>query len=66
MDPHTLSRILLGLGVASVLASALIWMQCKRHPGDERARCERSALFVGLWAPSLFALAIYVQLLRPS
>lgn len=62
MDAHVMSRIAFILGIGSVLASAALWMQTRRQAGEGQARAERSALFVGLWAPSLFALATYFRL----
>ena len=59
------------LGFLSILASIYIWMRVK-FPSDGisqttadqaviSARAERSAIFVGLWAPSFFALAAFLR-----
>jgi len=59
------------LGFLSILASIYIWLRVKfpsddvsRTTADEAvvsARAERSAIFVGLWAPSFFALAAFLR-----
>ena len=42
------------LGFASVAASIAIWNARK---GDDDAHAERFGIFVGLWAPTFFAIA---------
>jgi hypothetical protein len=42
------------LGFASVGASIAIWNAKK---GDDDAHAERFGIFVGLWAPTFFAIA---------
>jgi hypothetical protein len=42
------------LGLASVGASIAIWNAKK---GDDNAHAERFGIFVGLWAPTFFAIA---------
>lgn len=42
------------LGFASVAASIAIWNLKK---GDDVAHAERFGIFVGLWAPTFFAIA---------
>ncbi|MEX1106483.1 MAG: hypothetical protein WEB78_09810 [Ilumatobacteraceae bacterium] len=42
------------LGFASVAASIAIWNAKK---GDDDAHAERFGIFVGLWAPTFFAIA---------
>jgi hypothetical protein len=42
------------LGLASVGASIAIWNAKK---GDDHAHAERFGIFVGLWAPTFFAIA---------
>ena len=61
MDAHPLSKICFFLGIISVFISLVIWSQAKARPTEDKARAERFALFVGLWAPSLFALASYFK-----
>jgi hypothetical protein len=48
------SDVLNGLGVASILASITIWARAQH---DDAGHGERSAIFVGLWAPAFFVLA---------
>lgn len=59
------------LGFLSIIASIYIWLRV-RFPSDgvsqttaesviSSARAERSAIFVGLWAPSFFALAAFLR-----
>lgn len=48
------SDVLNGLGLASILASITIWTRAQH---DDAGHGERSAIFVGLWAPAFFVLA---------
>jgi hypothetical protein len=48
------SDVLNGLGVASILTSITIWARAQH---DDAGHGERSAIFVGLWAPAFFVLA---------
>ena len=59
------------LGFLSIFASIYIWLRVK-FPSDDMtkstadeavisARAERCAIFVGLWAPSFFALAAFLR-----
>ncbi|MEN9632762.1 MAG: hypothetical protein RL077_1166 [Verrucomicrobiota bacterium] len=59
------------LGFLSIIASIYIWVRVKFPAVDAEtpsvtsvavsARAERSAIFVGLWAPSFFALAGFLR-----
>ena len=59
------------LGFFSIFASIYIWLRVRfpsngvsQTTADEAvvsARAERSAIFVGLWAPSFFALAAFLR-----
>ena len=59
------------LGFLSIIASIYIWVRVKFPLVDAEtpsvisvavsARAERSAIFVGLWAPSFFALASFLR-----
>jgi hypothetical protein len=49
------SDVLQVLGFASIFASIATWRGAKRS-GDA-AHAERFGIFVGLWAPTFFALA---------
>ncbi len=46
--------LMYALGFASVAASIAIWNAKK---GDDVAHAERFGIFVGLWAPTFFAIA---------
>ena len=46
--------LLNALGLASILASITIWTRAQH---DDAGHGERSAIFVGLWAPAFFVLA---------
>ena len=48
------SDVLNGLGLASILASITIWTRAEH---EDAGHGERSAIFVGLWAPAFFVLA---------
>lgn len=48
------SDVLNGLGLASIFASITIWT---RSQHNDAGHGERSAIFVGLWAPAFFVLA---------
>lgn len=45
--------LMYALGLASVGASIAIWNTRK---GDDKANAERFGIFVGLWAPTFFAI----------
>ena len=49
------SDVLQILGFASIFASIAAWRTAKES-GDQ-ARAERFGIFIGLWAPTFFALA---------
>jgi hypothetical protein len=59
------------LGFLSILGSIYIWARVKFPVADGTpdsttsvavaARAERYAIFVGLWAPSFFALAAFLR-----
>lgn len=55
------SKITLVLGFLSILLSIGIWYFTKGETLESVAAAERFGIFVGLWAPSLFALAIYFK-----
>lgn len=55
----SLSTICHIAGYASIAASILIWYLAKGDGSAEAvAHAERFGLFVGLWAPTFFALSI--------
>lgn len=59
MEPHTLMKLYMALGMGSIIVSMLLWPWAKGQPVDEKASAERRALLVGLWASSMLALAIF-------
>ena len=50
----TLSNVCFVMGFASILASILVWVFFKE---PDAAHGERFGIFVGLWAPTFFALS---------
>ena len=59
MEPMLLSKVCIALGLVSIFISLMLWSKSKGKPTEDKARGERFALFVGLWAPSMFTLAAY-------
>ncbi|GAB2962377.1 hypothetical protein GCM10027280_59060 [Micromonospora polyrhachis] len=43
-------------GVVSIGISFLSWAVCRQHQNGEVERADRWGIFVGEWAPTLFAL----------
>jgi hypothetical protein len=62
-NPIFLSSIALVLGFLSVLGSIAIWFMKKGPDPESLAHGERFGIFVGLWAPTFFALAAYLRTL---
>jgi len=56
------SDVLQALGFASIFASIATWRAAK-NSGDA-AHAERFGIFVGLWAPTFFALASEVAIVE--
>ena len=50
----TLSNVCFVMGFASIIASILVWVLYKE---PDAAHSERFGIFVGLWAPTFFALS---------
>jgi len=63
MESHTLMKVCMALGMGSIVVSMFLWPWRKERPVDEKASAERRALFVGLWAPSMLALATFFTLM---
>ena len=42
--------------MGSVALCTVLWMRASSFDQDERGNAERRALFVGLWAPTLWAV----------
>ena len=60
-----LSQVFFVGGFASILGSIGIWYT-KRGDGknyEKNAHAERFGIFVGLWAPTFFTIAIYLLVL---
>ena len=55
----SLSQLCFGAGFASILASITIWFYSKN---PDTAHGERFGIFVGLWAPTFFALSSRLDL----
>jgi len=60
---NILSVICLVLGFVSIFASIAIWFIKKGDSAESKANAERFGIFVGLWVPAFFALAVYFRLL---
>ena len=50
--------------LASIGASILTWSRAKR--GGDTAHAERFGIFIGLWAPTFFALADLIATVEES
>ncbi len=60
---NIISLICLILGFVSIFISVGVWFVKKGNAPEEKANAERFGIFIGLWVPALFALAIYFRLL---
>mgnify|MGYP001127147456 FL=1 len=60
---NTLSIICLVLGFVSIFASIGLWFIKKGDNKETRADAQRISIFVGLWVPAFFALAIYFRII---
>ena len=54
------------LGFLSILGSIAIWYMKKGSNEAASAHAERFGIFVGLWAPTFFALAGYLRTLTAA
>ena len=54
MDEKVVGKVCFYLGFVSIIASIAIWFLSKE---PDTAHGERFGIFVGLWAPTFFALA---------
>ena len=52
------AEIFIGLGLISMVGSIVIWNIKKSKTADERAHAERFGIFIGLWAPTFFLMAV--------
>lgn len=53
----TLSHTCFAAGFLSIIGSIATWAATKGGSGEERAHGERFGIFVGLWAPTFFAIS---------
>ena len=51
------------LGFLSIIGSIVIWYMKKGREEAAHAHAERFGIFVGLWAPTFFALAAFLRTL---
>lgn len=49
------------LSLGSVALCIGLWIRAKTVDQDERGNAERRAVFVGLWAPTLWGIAISLR-----
>ena len=54
------------LGFLSILGSIGIWYMKKGNNEAASAHAERFGIFVGLWAPTFFALAAFLRTLTAA
>ena len=59
----TIALVLVALGLISILGSIVIWNIKKGETAEEKAHAERFGIFIGLWAPTFFALAVLAKLM---
>lgn len=62
----TLSNACALLGFLSILGSIGIWYMKKGSNEAASAHAERFGIFVGLWAPTFFALGSFLRTLTAS
>lgn len=60
---NALSMISFVAGFASIIGSILIWYTCKE---PDLAHGERFGIFIGLWAPTFFALSTRIDRLAAA
>ena len=61
MNNSILSKSAFVLGFLSIIGSIGIWFLTKGDTVESIAHAERFGIFVGLWAPTLFAISIYFK-----
>ena len=52
------AEIFIGLGLISMVGSIVIWNIKKSKTAEEKAHAERFGIFIGLWAPTFFLMAV--------
>jgi hypothetical protein len=56
-----LSTLCFVLGFVSIVGSIAIWFLTGGEAAETKAHAERFGIFVGLWAPTFFALSSRLQ-----
>jgi hypothetical protein len=56
-----LSALCFVLGFVSIVGSIAIWFLTGGEAAETKAHAERFGIFVGLWAPTFFALSSRLQ-----
>jgi len=54
---ENLSKLCFILGFVSIVGSIAIWFLTGGEAAESKAHAERFGIFVGLWAPTFFALS---------
>jgi len=54
---ENLSKLCFVLGFVSIVGSIAIWFLTGGEAAESKAHAERFGIFVGLWAPTFFALS---------
>ena len=62
-DMHIIAIALTALGFISIFGSIFIWNIKKGETAEEKAHAERFGIFIGLWAPTFFALAVLAKVM---
>ena len=60
---NAIALVLAALGFISIIGSIVIWNIKKGETAEEKAHAERFGIFIGLWAPTFFALAVLAKLM---
>ena len=60
---HLIAIVLAALGFISIVGSIFIWNIKKGETAEEKAHAERFGIFIGLWAPTFFALAVLAKVI---
>jgi len=62
----TLSSICFALAFASIIGSIAVWALTGGDAAESKAHAERFGIFIGLWAPTFFALSTRLDRLAES
>ena len=63
LNMDTIAIALAALGFISIIGSIVIWNIKKGETAEEKAHAERFGIFIGLWAPTFFALAVLAKVI---